>query len=85
MSKAKDHLPLITTMDCTYCSERSSAPGITVIDDETSPKKVQEMLGFMRMNGKEFNEEGLQTVAKTWKFIKMINVNKSSKYDHPGD
>ena len=59
MSKAKDHLPSITTMDCTYFSERSSAPSSNIIDDETIPKKVGKMLGFTRMNDKEVNKEDL--------------------------
>ena len=65
MSKAKDHLPSITTIDCTYCSERSGAPCTTVIDDETISKKVGEMLGFMRVNSKEVNEDKSSTKAIT--------------------
>ena len=64
MSKLNDHLPSITTMDCTYCSERSGGKATTVIDDETIPKKVEEMLCFTRMSGKEVNEEDLQAVVK---------------------
>ena len=64
MSKAKENLPSITTMDETYCSERSGALDTTVIDDETIPKKVEEMLSFSRMSGKEINEEDLQTVVR---------------------
>ena len=64
MSKAKDRLPSITTIDCTYYSERSGAPSSTVIDDETIPNKVEEMLGFTRMNGREVNEKDLQAVVK---------------------
>ena len=37
MSKVNDHLPSITTMDC---SERSGAQGTTVIDDDTIHKKM---------------------------------------------
>ena len=64
MSKANKNLPSITTMDETYCSERSGALGTTVVNDETIPKKVEEMLGFSRMSGKEINEEDLQAVAR---------------------
>ena len=46
-------------MDCTYFSERSSAPSSNIIDDETIPKKVGKMLGFTRMNDKEVNKEDL--------------------------
>ena len=65
MSKAKanDNLPSITTMDQTYCSERSGALG-TTINDDTIPDKVEEMLGFTRMNGKEINEVDLQAIVK---------------------
>ena len=59
ISKAKDYSLSITTMDCTYCSERSDAPSTTIIDDETIPKKVGEMLGFTIMNGEEVNDEDL--------------------------
>ena len=64
MRKAKDHLPSITTMDYTYCSERSGAPSTTVIDNENIPKKVGKMLGFTRMNDKEVNEKDLEAVVK---------------------
>ena len=69
MSKAKDPLPSITTMDCTYCSERGGEPSTTIIDDKIIPKKVGEMLGFTRMNGKEVNEEDLQAAVKNTEVI----------------
>ena len=77
MRKAKDHLPSITTMDYTYCSERSGAPSTTFFDDESIPKKVEEMLGFTRMNGKEVNEEDLLGIVKnTEVLLKSYYKNK---------
>ena len=46
------------------CNQRNGAPSTTDIDDEKTPKRIGEMLGFTRIHDGEVKEEDLQAVVK---------------------